>query len=68
MEALGAAASVMAVISLTLQLAEAIETTKELWRGIRAAPAEVDSILQDLGLLNGILDGIRNWYVGNVYY
>jgi hypothetical protein len=68
MEALGAAASVMAVISLTLQLAEAIETTRGLWKGIRAAPAEVDSILQDLGLLNGILDGIRNWYVGNVCY
>jgi hypothetical protein len=58
----------MAVISLTLQISGAIETTREPWKGIRAAPAEVDSILQDLGLLNGILDGIRNWYVGNVYY
>lgn len=59
MEVLGAAASVMAVLSLALQLNDAIEPTKELWKSIKAAPQEVDSILQDLDLLNGILEGIK---------
>lgn len=59
MEALGAAASVIAVLSLALQLSQAIESTKDIWKNIKAAPGEVDSVLQDLDLLNGILDGIR---------
>ena len=59
MEVFGVAANVMAAVSLTLQLADNIETIKEFWRDVRAAPKEVENILRELELLKGIIEGLR---------
>ena len=59
MEVFGVAANVMAAVSLTLQLADNIETIKEFWRDMRAAPKEVENILRELELLREIIEGLQ---------
>jgi hypothetical protein len=59
MEAFGIAANIMAAVSLSLQLADNIETIKQFWRDMKAAPQEVENILRELELLKGIIEGLR---------
>lgn len=63
MEVFAVAANVMAAVSLTLQLVDTIENVKEFWKEMRNAPGEVEQIIGDLELLEGILDGVRRAYV-----
>lgn len=63
MEVFSVAANVMAAVSLRLQLVDTIENIKEFWKGVRDAPEEVNQIICDLDLLEGILDGVRRAYV-----
>jgi hypothetical protein len=63
MEVFAVAANVMAAVSLTLQLVDNIESIKEFWKEMRNASREVEQIIGDLELLEGILDGVGNAYV-----
>jgi hypothetical protein len=63
MDGLSGAASVMAAVSLTIQLVGTVNTLREFWLGMKSAPAEVKEIVDDLELLNGILYGIDRAYV-----
>ena len=62
-EIFAVAANVMAAVSLTLQLVDKLETIKEFWKGVKDAPGQVQQIIRDLELLEGILDGIRRSYI-----
>ena len=59
MDVLSAAASGMAVASLTIQLADIIKKLHTFWVGIRDAPADIKEIATDLRLFLSILDKIR---------
>jgi hypothetical protein len=63
MEVFAVAANVMAAVSLTLQLVDNIESIKEFWKEMRNASREVEQIISDLELLEGILDGVGKAYV-----
>jgi hypothetical protein len=63
MEVFAVAANVMAAVSLTLQLVDSIESIKEFWKEMRNASREVEQIIGDLELLEGILDGVGKAYV-----
>ena len=63
MEVFAVAANVMAAVSITLQLVDTIEKLKDFWKGMRNAPREVEQIIGDLELLEGILEGVRKAYV-----
>jgi hypothetical protein len=63
MEVFAVAANVMAAVSLTLQLVDNIESIKEFWKEMRNASREVEQIIGDLELLEGILDGVGKAYV-----
>jgi hypothetical protein len=63
MEVFAVAANVMAAVSLTLQLLDTLENIKEFWKIMENAPEEVNQIIGDLELLEGILDGVRKAYV-----
>jgi hypothetical protein len=58
MDGLSGAASVMAAVSLAIQLVGTVNTLREFWLGMKSAPSEVKEITDDLALLNCILDGI----------
>jgi hypothetical protein len=63
MEVFAVAANVMAAVSLTLQLVDTIESIKEFWKEMQNASGEVEQIIGDLELLEGILDGVGKAYV-----
>jgi hypothetical protein len=63
MEVFAVAANVMAAVSLTLQLVDSIESIKEFWKEMQNASREVEQIIGDLELLEGILDGVGKAYV-----
>jgi hypothetical protein len=63
MDGLSGAASVMAAVSLTIQLVGTVNTLRKFWLGIKGAPAEVQDIVDDLALLNGILSGVDRAYL-----
>jgi hypothetical protein len=63
MDGLSGAASVMAAVSLTLQLMDTVNTLREFWLGMKSAPAEVKDIIDNLELLNSIIYGVDRAYV-----
>jgi hypothetical protein len=63
MDGLSGAASVMAAISLTIQLVNTVNTLREFWADMENAPAKVKEIVDDLALLNCVLDGVHRAYV-----
>jgi hypothetical protein len=63
MDCLSGPASVMAAVSLTIQLVDTINTVREFWMKMKNAQAEVGEIVDDLALLNCILDGVMRAYV-----
>ncbi|KAH7409134.1 hypothetical protein BKA64DRAFT_388235 [Cadophora sp. MPI-SDFR-AT-0126] len=60
MEGLGAAASVIAVASLTLQLVESVRQLREFWQSVTEAPESVGEIARELQVLSTILAQIAN--------
>ncbi len=60
MEGLGAAASVIAVASLALQLFESVKHLCEFWQSISDAPESVRDIAKELYVLSTILASIAN--------
>lgn len=58
MEGLSAAASVIAVTSLALQLAENIRKRSEFWDSVQNAPTEVNDIKLELRSLKDVLEQI----------
>jgi len=55
MDGLSGASSVIAVVSVAIQLAEGIKDIVELCKAIKATPADVDALCYELELLNTIL-------------
>ncbi len=56
MDGLSAAAGVISVVSLAIQLAESVHKIEEFWREVKDAPDEVRDFLDKLGMLGRILD------------
>lgn len=59
MEGLAAGASVIAVVSIALQLADSIKRFSEFIGSIQEAPEEIESFLSDLQILSSVLDDIQ---------
>ena len=59
MEALAAASSVFAVVSLTVQLTSNVQTLIEFWESLKEAPAEVNEIKSQLRVLRALLQSIE---------
>ena len=58
MTGLSSAASVIAVVSVAVQLADSIKKLYEFWNSVQGAPEDVHSIKADLGLLSTVLSDI----------
>jgi hypothetical protein len=59
MEALAAASSVLAVVSLAIQLADNVQRLIDFWDSIKEAPTEVAEIRSQLRILGTLLRGIE---------
>lgn len=59
MEALGAASSVIGVISLAVQLSTAVQQLIDFWASVKDAPAESNRIKIELAVLASLLRGIE---------
>lgn len=55
MDGLSSAASVIAVVSLAVQLADTAKQLCDFWTSIKDAPEDIRTIVADLELLNGVL-------------
>jgi len=55
MEGLSTAASVIVVVSLTIQLAESVKKLRDFWNSIKQAPEDIRAIATDLELLSSVL-------------
>ena len=64
MEGLSTASGVIAVLSLTIQLANSIKELYEFWGSIEEAPGEVRDIVANLKLLSSVLDNIIQFEAG----
>ncbi|KAI9721239.1 MAG: hypothetical protein M1812_002400 [Candelaria pacifica] len=64
MDGLSAAAGVISVVSLAIQLAESVHKVEEFWRSVKDAPSEVRDLQERLGLLVRILDEAENLETG----
>ena len=64
MEGLSTASGVIAVLSLTIQLAKSIKELYEFWGSIEEAPGEVRDIVANLKLLSSVLDNIIQFEAG----
>lgn len=60
MEGLGAAASALAVVSVSDQIAERVKQLHDFWSAVVEAPQNIRAISTDLGLLSNILEQISN--------
>ena len=60
MEGLAAAASVVGVASLALQLAGSVKKLHDFWDSVKEAPEDVRSITSDLQLLSSVLSDIAS--------
>jgi len=60
MEALAAASSVLAVVSLALQLADNVQRLVDFWDSVKDAPAEVAEIRSHLRILGEVLRSIES--------
>jgi hypothetical protein len=58
MEALGAASSVFAVVSLAVQLGSNIKRLADFWDSVKEAPAEVEQIKTELQVLGSLVNSI----------
>jgi hypothetical protein len=63
MDGLSGAASVMAAVSLTIQLVSTINTLREFWAEMQSAEEKIAEVIDDLELLICILDGVKRAYV-----
>lgn len=63
MDGLSGAASVMAAVSLAIQLASTVNTLREFWVEMQSAEEKIAAVIDDLELLNCILDGVKRAYV-----
>lgn len=60
MDALSAASSVFAVVSLALQLGSTIQNLIEFWDSVKEAPAKVADIKAQLGILSALHSSLKN--------
>jgi len=60
MEGLGAAASVIAVTTLALQLVESVKHLCDFWQSISDAPGSIRDIAKEFHVLSGILASIAS--------
>ncbi|MCJ1235045.1 hypothetical protein MMC14_003009 [Varicellaria rhodocarpa] len=67
MEGLSTASGVIAVLSLTVQLANSVKELYEFWSSIQEAPAEVRDIVANLKLLSCVLENIIEFEAGQNY-
>jgi hypothetical protein len=58
MEVLGAASSVIAVVSLAVQLGSNIQRLADFWDSVKEAPAEVEQIKTELQVLRSLVGSI----------
>ncbi|KAI9731808.1 MAG: hypothetical protein M1835_003512, partial [Candelina submexicana] len=59
MDGLSAAAGVISVVSLAIQLAESVHKVENFWKSVKDAPSEVNDLQENLGILAEILDRAR---------
>lgn len=59
MEVLAATSSVLAVVSLALQLATTVQHLVDFWETVKDAPAEVEEIRSQLRVLSALLRSIE---------
>ncbi|KAL9064334.1 MAG: hypothetical protein Q9161_008934 [Pseudevernia consocians] len=62
MEALGGAASVVGVVSLTLQVCEELKKIQDFWQSVKEAPDDIAHIIAEINLLTTWLTIIANNY------
>ncbi|KAH8691416.1 putative kinesin light chain [Talaromyces proteolyticus] len=60
MDGLSGAASVIAVVSLAIQIASGLNTLKSFWGSMKSAHSDVKSIIEDIQLLLDIIELIRS--------
>ncbi|KAH6675818.1 hypothetical protein B0J14DRAFT_372822 [Halenospora varia] len=60
MEALSGAASVFAVVSLAIQIADSTKKLSEVWSSIKNVPQSIQTITQDLELVSSALEDIAS--------
>jgi len=60
MEPLSGGASVIAFVSLAVQLADSIKKLSDFWSSIQEAPQEISALVSDLRLISAVLQEIRN--------
>ena len=53
-----AAASVIAVVSIAIQLADSVKKLSDFWKSVEAAPLDVQTMITDLDLLSLVLHDI----------
>jgi hypothetical protein len=58
MEALGAASSMFAVVSLAVQLGSNIQRLADFWDSVKEAPVEVEQIKTELQILGSLVSSI----------
>jgi len=61
MEGLGAAASVVGLASIALQLVGTIRDINSFLNSFSKAPEEIQRLADNLGLLSGVLQDVRNF-------
>lgn len=58
MEALSGASSVLAVVSLAIQIADSVKKLSEFWSSIKNAPQSIQTITRDLELVSSAFEDI----------
>lgn len=59
MDGLSGAASGLAVVSLTIQLADSIKKLCDFWDSVQDAPNDIRAIVKEMRLLSAVLEGIQ---------
>lgn len=60
MEGLAAASSVIAVVSIAVQLADSIQKLCDFWESVQDAPEEIRGVIDDLKVLQLVVDELRH--------
>jgi hypothetical protein len=64
MEVLGSASAVFAVASIAIQLGETIQSLVEFWKTVQNAPAEINSLFNELRCLSKVLEKVAEHNLG----
>lgn len=60
MDGICGASSVIAIISLAIQLGDSIKKLSDFWQSMKGAPREIKLIISDLSVLASLVDVIQH--------